>query len=501
MSTDTAKALHYAQRAAERALAALAPDEAVRWYRQALELHAQAASGDRSERCELLIGLGEAQRQIGNPAFRQTLIDAAQLAQQLGDTDRLCRAVLANTRGFSSRVGAVDGERVQALEAAAQALPDSDPRRGQVLAVLASELHFSGEPSRCRQLAAEALELARAADDEVALAYTLAHAAWAITAPDTLEQRQRLIDELFDLTQRLDDPWLICVTAGRLFTTGMEAGDRLQIESSLPTLRAWAASVPQPTIGWALLVAEATWSLVLGDIEASEQWAIQAAEAGTASGQPDATMTFGVLLTGVRLLQGRLGELAERSVQLASGQDSFPAHRAAAALALLEGGREEKAGEMLLAEDLQSTPWDSAWPMPMILWAMVCSRLGVRERAGELYELLVPFSGQIAATPAMAFGSFAWALGSLATTLERYEQAEEHFTAAAEIEERLGAPLFLARTHAAWARALIARGRPEDLDRAQHMLEEAEDTARRLGAEGITREVAQCRAALAGIGT
>ena len=96
-------------------------------------------------------------------------------------------------------------------------------------------------------------------------------------------------------------------------------------------------------------------------------------------------------------------------------------------------------------------------------------------------------------------GSIAWALGMLAATLERYEQAEGHFAAAAEIEERLGAPLFLARTHAGWARALIARGRPEDLERAQHMLEQAEDTAARLGGGGITREVAECRAALAAI--
>jgi tetratricopeptide (TPR) repeat protein len=96
-------------------------------------------------------------------------------------------------------------------------------------------------------------------------------------------------------------------------------------------------------------------------------------------------------------------------------------------------------------------------------------------------------------------GSFSWALGRLAATLERYEQAEEHFAAAAEIEERFGAPLLLARTHAAWAQALIARGRPEDLDRAQPMLEQAEETAKRLGAGGITREVAECRGALAAI--
>jgi hypothetical protein len=97
-------------------------------------------------------------------------------------------------------------------------------------------------------------------------------------------------------------------------------------------------------------------------------------------------------------------------------------------------------------------------------------------------------------------GSIAWALGALAATLERYEDAERHFAVATEIEERLGAPLLLARTHARWARALIVRGRPEDLDRAEHMLEQAGDTAGRLGAEGITPEVAECRAALATIG-
>ncbi len=96
-------------------------------------------------------------------------------------------------------------------------------------------------------------------------------------------------------------------------------------------------------------------------------------------------------------------------------------------------------------------------------------------------SFLAPFSGQLAAGGPVVFGSIAWALGTLATTLQRYEQAEGHFVVAAEIEERVGAPLFLARTHAGWARALIARGRPEDLDRAQSMLEQAADTAGRLG--------------------
>ncbi len=135
----------------------------------------------------------------------------------------------------------------------------------------------------------------------------------------------------------------------------------------------------------------------------------------------------------------------------------------------------------------------------MFVWADVCSRLGLEDRAGELYELLAPFAGQLAVSGPSLYGSIDWTLGALAAALERYGQAETHFAAAADIEERLGAPLCLARTRARWARALIARGRPEDVARAQQMLGQAEETAERLGGGLVTREVAECRAALATI--
>jgi len=499
VSADTAKAIHYARRAAERALAQLAPDEAARWYRQALELHDQAPGGERSERCELLIGLGEAQRQVGNPEHRQTLLDAAGLAQELDDADRLGCAVLANNRGWTSQVAAVDSERVQALEAAAEALPDGDPRRARVLALLVSELHFAGEPARCRALAAEAIEIARATGDPAALAHTLVNATAAVWAPDTLKEREQLTDELLELAQRLDDPSLSFRVAVRSLGVGLEAGDRSQIESGLAAMRTLAASVPEPFFVYQRLVCEAGWALAQGELQASEQWGIQAFEASRASAQPDAVLNFGVELFHVRHAQGRLGELVEESVALADQRDNRSGWRAGAALALIEAGREDEARELALAEDFQSVPWDLVWSTAMLLWADACSRLRAVDRAGELYELLAPFSGHLVVAAAHVLGSFSWALGRLAATLERYEQAEEHFAAAAEIEERFGAPLLLARTHAAWAQALIARGRPEDLDRAQPMLEQAEETAKRLGAGGITREVAECRGALAAI--
>ena len=64
---EPGKAIAYSRRAGERALAELAPDEAARWFAQALELTGRDPAGDDADRCELAIRLGEAQRQAGQP--------------------------------------------------------------------------------------------------------------------------------------------------------------------------------------------------------------------------------------------------------------------------------------------------------------------------------------------------------------------------------------------------------------------------------------------------
>ena len=104
--TDSDKAISYARRAGDAALAALAPDDAVRYFSQALELAALTSSFDRLTRIDLLIGLGTPQRQAGIDSFRETLLEAARWAQELGVADRLVAAALANSRGFVQCVGA-----------------------------------------------------------------------------------------------------------------------------------------------------------------------------------------------------------------------------------------------------------------------------------------------------------------------------------------------------------------------------------------------------------
>lgn len=498
VSAETAKATNYARRAAERALQQLAPGEAVRWYRQALELYDQAEGGDLSERCDLLIGLGDAERRVGDPDHRRTLLDAAELAEELGDEDRICRAVLANSRGYTSKIGGVDTKRVQALEAAAGALRRDHPRRSRVLALLANELHYAGDPARCQALAAEAIELARAGDDPATLAYTLHNAIYAIQVPDTLAERRQLAEELVALARQLDDPGLGYLLAQRPWDVGLEAGDRAQVQDALTAIRELAETVPEPTFAWQRRIYECVWATIQGDLPAAEQWAIQAFEVGTASGQPDAMSIFGSTLFRIRYDQGRTGELVEQIIELCGQPEAAALWRAFAAIALIESDRADEAAALVRAEGFQEVPWDYLWTL-MFLWGDACSRLGLADRADELYELLAPFAGRLAGG-GIAFCSIDWALGRLATTMGRYGQAERHFAAAAEIEERFGAPLLLARTRAGWAGALIARGRPEDRERAQQLLDEAEQTATRLGGGLVSREAAQYRTALSGVG-
>src|SRR5207249_1148346 len=119
-AADTDRAVDYATRAGDRALAQLAHDEAAAYYAQALELLAVGeAASDDARRQELLISLGEAQRRAGDPAHRETLLAAAHLAQDRDDAGALARAALANTRGMLMTNAAVtDHERVAVLEAA-----------------------------------------------------------------------------------------------------------------------------------------------------------------------------------------------------------------------------------------------------------------------------------------------------------------------------------------------------------------------------------------------
>ena len=130
----------------EAAMAAFAPDEAVGWYRRALS--AMPADADRGERCALEIRLGEAERRIDDTAFLARLMDAAAEARALGRDDLLIGAALARYRGFQISGAEVDPEQIGLLQDALTAAGDEDsPARARLMAAIAAERRFSGDPA------------------------------------------------------------------------------------------------------------------------------------------------------------------------------------------------------------------------------------------------------------------------------------------------------------------------------------------------------------------
>ncbi len=104
-SADVTKAIEYSRQAGDAALAGLAPADAVGYFAQALDLYPQSTDADPVLAIDLAIGLGTAQRLIGDPAFRETLLNAARSAADIDDTTRLVAAALANSRGTLQQRG------------------------------------------------------------------------------------------------------------------------------------------------------------------------------------------------------------------------------------------------------------------------------------------------------------------------------------------------------------------------------------------------------------
>jgi predicted ATPase/class 3 adenylate cyclase len=259
-AAEAAKAIEYATRAGDRALAQLAYDESVVYFRSALEiLGLSRESADDANRLQLLISLGEAERRAGEPAYREHLLEAVRLAQQRSEPESMARAALANCRGTFSSAGAVDADRVACIEAALEAIGDRyDHHKARLLAYLAMELTWVAELDRRRALCDQAIGLARQLEDPAVLAFVLTAKASAIWDLSTVAERLDLTAEAVAIAERIGDPqatfWAMFRRWSSLFEVGaFEEADRLQFrmeqlaeELGQPFVRSLSPSCPPP---------------------------------------------------------------------------------------------------------------------------------------------------------------------------------------------------------------------------------------------------------------
>ena len=108
-----------------------------------------------------------------------------------------------------------------------------------------------------------------------------------------------------------------------------------------------------------------------------------------------------------------------------------------------------------------------------------------------MYQLLLPYNGRtvVVGFAAACYGALSRYLGVLATTLERWEEAEQHFEDALAMNARMDARPWLAHTQHQYATMLLARDQPGDDEKARELLKAALVTARELGMRALEERI------------
>jgi tetratricopeptide (TPR) repeat protein len=475
--------------AGSQALERLAPHEARGHFETALGLVEQWAPDADALRDELRVGFGDAQRRLGEPTFRETLLEAGRSARDRGDDATLVRAVLANSRGFVSASGEVDRERVELLEAA-HSVAANGADRARMLALLASERTFDGDAEGRRDVSREAVELARATGDPATTCAVLTLTFCPTSSPDSLDERRERMREAVALADQVGAPLAQFDALHWLGVAFIQGGRVAEAVRTVDREAALAERLGEPTALWLATHARAGLATMFGHIEQAEQLAGRALEHATASGQPDALAFYALQLAPIRFEQGRLGELQPLVAQAVQESPGLPALRALLALSLCEAELPAQAREVLAtdaADGFAALPDDMARLVALTLYADVTARVLDVAAAETLVELLEPWADQIAYAGIGGWGPVRRAHGRVLAVTGRLDEAEAVLQAAVGSATRAGTQLWAARAQSDVAEVLLRRRGEGDRDQALQLLEAARDAGRRLGAGGIER--------------
>jgi DNA-binding SARP family transcriptional activator/tetratricopeptide (TPR) repeat protein len=489
---DAPKAIEYALRAGDHALDKLAPDDAVTWYGRAVELIDRQSGLDELAHCEALVGLGIAQRQAGDPSSHDTLLRAAERAQRLASPALMVRAALANNRlGRASVLVPAHQERIDTLKAAVRATDGTaTAERAMLLATLAVEL-TGDDLDQARALSDEALAMARRLEDDRTLCEVLGRRRFAIWSPATLDERIANAHELREATERLGDRTLGLVAAGALAHAATCRGDIVEVDNSLEVMVRLATETGFADARWTAAMQLSWRRLLAGDIDAAEQAATEALEIASRSGEPNALPYYAPQIYAIRRVQGRVDELIEPIERTASENPGLPVYRVVLVDALCSVDRLDDARvifQPLSANGFIDVPFDIGWLTAMTWCADAAASLGDRAAASLLAGLLSPWRDQLGFSALTCGGSVARPLGLALATAGRFDEADEAFTQAAAVHERVDAPIELARTQIDWAGMFASRAEPGDADRARALLGPALSTANNLGLAMIQRQ-------------
>jgi DNA-binding SARP family transcriptional activator/tetratricopeptide (TPR) repeat protein len=488
------KALEYCVRAGGTALGAFSYDEAVEHYGRALVAIDAAASGDESLRCEVLLALGEAEWRGGHVEdARETFVRAARIAGTIADAGALGRAALGFCGVGWERFGAPDPDASQLLEAALDAQPDDQALRAKLTARLAEVVHSDDQTKRAEELGKQAIHIARSTTDPTALAAALIGRWYAILRPDTLAERIDLASELLAVCEQLRDRDLSLQAQTLSARVAAERGDMTGLGIAIAEHGKLADQSKQPGNQLHSRAYRAARGLGLGRFDEVESLTAEVIELGMLAQSPGAIYYSAVELIMLRWEQDRLDELEDPLRELCD-RSGAPIWRAALALLASVRGEEAAAREaldLLTRDGCAAIPFNGNWLGAMMFLVFTCLNIEDSERAGELFDLLLPYRESFVVIGAVAacLGPVSLLLASLANARGDCDAAVRFGEEALASSRAADSQLWVARADFRLALALRGRGEAGEPERADQLLAEARGIAERVGAQRLLRMI------------
>lgn len=450
-----ATAVSYLVEAADLADRRLAHEEAAARFEWAAQL-----SDDTPTREELLLRAARSHMLACDFVQAQGL--GAQVAGSADPLRRLAGATaVEDASWYTGRAG------IESLEVLRDALTgvDIDPRHPvhvRALGAVSRALAYSGSPQEAERVAAEVLDLARAAGDEALLADVLSCTLHIGTGPTWSDRRVRRSLELTELAVRTRAWRHLGPAAYTRSVLAYETGDPDELDRARADLDRTARVSGQRYWAWTAGCVEYGQQLAAGDLDGADDACYELLELGSTFGGDQVEGAHGVQSFMVRREAGRLGGARA----LLDGQERLEGYWPPALMALYVelamAAPARRVLEVILSSDLEPMRTSARWPGTLAFLAEAAEAYGDRTSRAVVRDLLAEHSGRnLLMGPFVGvFGAADRHLAVLDSLLGRGDP-DDSFAAALELNRRMGARLHEADTLADWSHH-VRRTRPRD---------------------------------------